>query len=78
MRGEYDLKLPAPGLDQLFSRAGEDQAAAENAREVFRLDARLRAGMEAKYGYSQADQALLLGRPSWEVARAYGVFWPNQ
>ncbi len=77
---EYEVKLSAGGLTALFLRAASaaekparDQAA-EQALELVALDGRLRAGISERYGYPPEELDLLLGRPSWELARGHGLF----
>ncbi len=71
---EYDLKIPAAELDGIFSAAarGEPPALAR-AKELVALDERLRRAIELRYGYTQHQLLLILGRPAREVARAYGL-----
>ena len=69
---EYDLRLPGDELAQALEQAarGGDTAPAQ---ALLDLDGRLRAGIQARYGYSPEEQDLLLGRPAWAVARLYGL-----
>jgi len=71
---EYDLKLPSVALAEILVRArkGEADAAAEGLEKI-ELDYRLRAGVEAKLGFDQGEQELLLGRSVLEVAHAHGL-----
>jgi Fe-S-cluster containining protein len=74
LMAEYETRLPAAGLNDLLAQAagGGDQA----RREVLALmaqDHRLRAGISGRYGYPPDELDLLLGRPSWELARSHGL-----
>lgn len=71
---EYDLKLPADRLALLLEAISSGSASDESeALGLMDLDHRLRAGIESRYGYSQDEQLLLLGRPAVVVARAHGL-----
>lgn len=72
LMGEYDLRLPGGDLARAFREAARGGDLAP-ARAFLEMDARLRAGIQARYGYSPEEQDLLLGRPAWVVARAHGL-----
>lgn len=69
---EYEARLPGAELAQVLDQAlqGGDPSPALARLE---LDHRLRLGIEARYGYDQAQQDLLLGRPARVVALAHGL-----
>jgi len=72
LMAEYDAKLPAGELMEVLQAAaqGGDQAPALAAMA---LEHRLRLGVSARYGYPEGELDLLLGRPSWELARGFGL-----
>lgn len=71
---EYEIKLPAAEFARALAAAAEkDEALAEKALEFIDLDHRLRQGICARYGYSQGELELALGRTALAVARAHGL-----
>ncbi|GEM_PF-1306380 len=72
LMAEYETRLPGAELAQALDQAvqGGDQAP---ALALLELDHRLRQGIAARYGYHQAQQDLLLGRPARVVALAHGL-----
>lgn len=72
LMAEYENRLPGAELAQALDQAaqGGDQAP---ALALLELDHRLRLGIQARYGYDQAQQDLLLGRPARVVALAHGL-----
>ena len=72
LMAEYELRLPGAELAQALEMAaqGGDQAP---ALALLALDHRLRLGIEARHGYDQDRQGLLLGRPARVVALSHGL-----
>lgn len=71
---EYEHKLPMAALNQSLEQAikGNTKASFKTI-EIIETDHRLRAAIEEKYGYSQNELELLLGRESVEIIRGQGI-----
>ncbi|MFZ5585612.1 MAG: YkgJ family cysteine cluster protein [Thermodesulfobacteriota bacterium] len=69
---EYEARLPGAALAQALHEAASGRDAAP-ALAMLELDHRLRCGIEARYGYAQEAQHLILGRPARLVALAHGL-----
>ncbi|MFH1058761.1 MAG: YkgJ family cysteine cluster protein, partial [Pseudomonadota bacterium] len=72
LMAEYEARLPGADLAAALATAaaGGDQGPALAFME---LDHRLRHGIAARYGFDQAAQELILGRPARSVALAHGL-----
>jgi Fe-S-cluster containining protein len=71
---EYEARLPADRLNDLLAWAGRGEPqASQEALALMELDHCLRAGVSGRYGYPAEELNLLLGRPSWELARSHGL-----
>jgi Fe-S-cluster containining protein len=71
---EYDVKVDAARLGELLTAASRgDDGAGREALGLIDLDYRLRAGIADRYGYTEREQELLLGRPALAVSRAHGL-----
>lgn len=72
LMAEYENRLPGAELAQALDQAAQGGVQAP-ALALMELDHRLRLGIQARYGYDQAQQDLLLGRPARVVALAHGL-----
>jgi Fe-S-cluster containining protein len=68
---EYEIKMPGDQLARAFQAAAEGFQ--QIALDMIEMDLRLRAGVQASFGYHFDSLDLLWGRSALEVAKSHGL-----